>query len=462
MAEQYGNEGDFSQPEMVQPGEMPLAFRMMENLPGIGASMGFGISRGSQTIMRGGGYMDNIGKGVLGRSNVTRRFSRAERVANKHRVISNGALTEKRAGQFLGGGRRSGYLAARAERLAAGGKSAGFLRSARLNNVTMRPRAIGRYHSLSVLGEGSYTPFGGAGMIGKHIPGMRKALEAQGIVAGEGEKLFGPGAMSFLTAGVKVDKIEKRLAKKVAKGNPFTGGLEKKLGKVDKSIFSLAKMNNRALTQEFLIDNGIKLGGVGVRGDLLASTVGGRGSQFMGGYVRGALGHGGSVVGEAANKGVGLVRKHMADALGEGIVGRGGVTFAGEAGAKAVLEKGAFKTLGKEGVMKALGSKAGLKALGTRAAMLAIPGLNVLATASLIYDLGKMGGEVIKSGINLAKDSVKSLRGDINKPLFGMGYKDTEAAATSRSRGVMAIQNSQLNARSVLGNEGALMAAHFG
>jgi hypothetical protein len=462
MAGEYSNETNFSQPEMVQPGEMPLAFRMMENLPGIGASIGFGISRGSQTIMRGGGYMDNIGRGVLGRSNITRGFSRAERVANKHRVISNGVLSEKRAGQFLGGGRRGGYLAARAERLAAGTEKAGFLRSARLNNATMRPRAIGRFHSLSVFGQGSYTPFGGAGMIGGHIPGIKKALDAEGIVAGEGEKLFGPGAMSFLTAGVKSDKLEKRLAKKISNGNPFTGGIEKKLGKVDKSIAALAKMNNPAITEAFIAD-AMSTGGVGVRGNLLASSISGRGSQFAGGYVRGALGYGDKAgLSEAAAKGAGIAKRHMVDALGEGLVGRGGAMFAGEAGAKAILEKGAFKTLGREGVVKALGSKAGLKVLGTRGAMLAVPGLNVLATASLMYDLGKMGGEVIKSGINLAKDSVKSLRGDINKPLFGAGYKDTEAAATSRSRGVMAIQNSQLNARSVLGNEGALMAAHFG
>jgi hypothetical protein len=54
------------------------------------------------------------------------------------------------------------------------------------------------------------------------------------------------------------------------------------------------------------------------------------------------------------------------------------------------------------------------------------------------------------------------MKGTINKPLFGMGYKDTEVAATSRARGVMAIQNSQLNARSALGSEASMMAAHFG
>jgi hypothetical protein len=46
--------------------------------------------------------------------------------------------------------------------------------------------------------------------------------------------------------------------------------------------------------------------------------------------------------------------------------------------------------------------------------------------------------------------------------MFGMGYNDTEAAATSRARGVMAIQNSRLNARSMLGSEAGMMAAHFG
>jgi hypothetical protein len=100
--------------------------------------------------------------------------------------------------------------------------------------------------------------------------------------------------------------------------------------------------------------------------------------------------------------------------------------------------------------------------LGARTAAMAIPGLNLIATASLVYDLGKMGGELVKSGVNLARDAVKSMKGSIDKPMFGMGYKDNEVAATSRSRGVMAIQNSRLNARSMLGSEGSMMAAHFG
>jgi hypothetical protein len=144
---------------------------------------------------------------------------------------------------------------------------------------------------------------------------------------------------------------------------------------------------------------------------------------------------------------------------------KAGISFGGKVGAEAAegaLKGSVFKNLGKKGVLEALGTKGGAKVLGVRAASLAIPGLNVVAAAMMAYDLGQMAGELVKSGINLAKDANKSLKGSISKPLFGMGYQDTEAAATSRSRGVMAIQNSQLNARSALGNEASMMAAHFG
>ena len=83
-------------------------------------------------------------------------------------------------------------------------------------------------------------------------------------------------------------------------------------------------------------------------------------------------------------------------------------------------------------------------------------------TASMVYDIGKGVGKMMMGGVNFGKDALKSMQGSMNKPLFGAGFKDNEVAATSRSRGVMAIQNSRLNARSSLGSEGAMMAAHFG
>jgi hypothetical protein len=82
--------------------------------------------------------------------------------------------------------------------------------------------------------------------------------------------------------------------------------------------------------------------------------------------------------------------------------------------------------------------------------------------ATLAYDIGKGVGNMMMGGVNFAKDAMKSMQGTLNKPIFGAGFKDIEVAATSRARGVMAIQNSRLNARSMLGSEGGMMAAHFG
>ncbi len=82
--------------------------------------------------------------------------------------------------------------------------------------------------------------------------------------------------------------------------------------------------------------------------------------------------------------------------------------------------------------------------------------------ATLAYDVGKGIGNMMMGGVNFAKDALKSMQGTINKPIFGAGFKDNEVAASSRARGVMAIQNSRLNARSMLGSEGGMMAAHFG
>ena len=197
---------------------------------------------------------------------------------------------------------------------------------------------------------------------------------------------------------------------------------------------------------------------VGLTGNLMASAGGTQGSRFVQGYFRGALGHmnAGGLTDDAlrgAQKAVG----HLGAALGEQGLKRSGGLLAGKA-----LEQGVFKTLGVKRTMQAAATKQGAMVLGARTAAMAIPGLNLIATASLVYDLGKMGGELVKSGVNLARDAVKSMKGSIDKPMFGMGYKDNEVAATSRSRGVMAIQNSRLNARSMLGSEGSMMAAHFG
>lgn len=133
--------------------------------------------------------------------------------------------------------------------------------------------------------------------------------------------------------------------------------------------------------------------------------------------------------------------------------------------------------MGDRGMIRQTAGKLGMQAFarrefGTAAKMaghyagtygkIAGKALGIVGTAAMVYDIGKGVGKMMMGGVNFGKDALKSMQGSINKPLFGAGFKDNEVAATSRSRGVMAIQNSRLNARSSLGSEGAMMAAHFG
>lgn len=129
-----------------------------------------------------------------------------------------------------------------------------------------------------------------------------------------------------------------------------------------------------------------------------------------------------------------------------------------------IVDKGIIKSLGARGAaqaVKAGGARVGMAVAG-EALLAAIPGVNLVFAADMAYNLAKLAGAGVKAGINFGKDGLKSMTGTMNNGLFGNGYKDNEVAATSRSRGVAAIQNSRLNARSLLGSEGAMMHAHFG
>jgi hypothetical protein len=281
----------------------------------------------------------------------------------------------------------------------------------------------------------------------------------------EAKAKFLPDGTAANRAGRKVLKAQEQVRRLAGMNNPamvasksFSGGqfgrvLPKSLGQ---GIVLPAGANFATKsTLDTALAGGQK---VGLTGNLMAQAGGTKGTRFVAGYFRGALGMSGvGNLGDDAARGAAKAVSHLATALGEQ-----GLTRSGGALAQKALQEGVVKTIGVKRTMQALGTKAGAMALGGRAAAMAIPGLNLLATASLVYDLGKLGGTLVKSGVNLAKDAVKSMKGSIDKPMFGMGYKDNEVAATSRARGVMAIQNSRLNARSMLGSEGSMMAAHFG
>jgi hypothetical protein len=461
--------------------EAPLYARLIETMPGIAASIGFSTMRGSNTLL-GGGYMDSpsrLGKGVDARR------------AAKFRVMQGGTLSSPGAKQFLGGAARNTRLAS----LSGSATKTPFLRSSRLNNVSLRPRNLTRQHSLSIFADpskGAYTPFGASGFLGKTKLGQ-KALGGMGIVLREGETAFGPGMLSGISAGRRTDLLERR-----ARGGSSRAAA--KLSKADDALGMLGKMNNapglqggqfgrilpKSLNQGIVLQPGKTLGAsafsgvtgtpgamagqVGVRGNMYASSLAGAGTSFVTGYARGSLGFGGvgGLTGralEGAARAEGAFGSAFAKAFGDDGLQVGGKLIKGSDEAIGLLRSTGggklFGQLGASATKKLAVSGAG-KMLAMRGAAMAIPGVQLVAAASFIYDIGQMAGEVVKSGINLAKDANKSLQGAIAKPTFGMGYKDTEAAATSRARGVQAIQNSRLNARSSLGTEGAMMAAHYG
>lgn len=356
----------------------------------------------------------------------------------------------------------------------------------RANHLTARPRALGRYNSLAMFNSAEKTQFYSPFQMVANFGGkqaaknsaFRTAVYGSDAALAPDTQVFQRGMVSMITAGRRIDKLSAKAANGSARAT-------RKLNTAQEQIKRLTLMNNPGagtgpVTLVDKLDNlmaqkTITKSEIGLTGNLMASAGATEGSRFVQGYFRGALGHAGSgglgLVGQA-NAGANRAVSHLAMALdrtgkaGLGIDDAGRLTgrFAGvyERKAALALEQGVFKTLGPKAVMQAASTKTGAMALGARTAAMAIPGLNLLATASLVYDLGKLGGEVVKSGINLAKDAVKSMKGSIDKPMFGMGYKDNEVAATSRARGVAAIQNSRLNARSALGSEGAMMASHFG
>jgi hypothetical protein len=483
--------------------DAPLAMRMMEHLPGATASLLFAQARGANTIMAGGGFMD---------------FNKAsEGVMNRHRVINqSGRLSDRRATQFLGSSSRRASASAR---VTAGVPSMNFGYSSRVNHATMRPRALRRLHSLSVFSNtnvtGAYTPFSASvnlnrmpGIGSKITSAMSKFSGIDDIAAAD----VGPGLFSFSGAARRADMLEAKALKQAQRGQ-ISGRVQKRLAKFDRSLDALHAMNGDpikvvrvsqaqampfskavsmtplerggmtasefvransasaikyddlgyAATRNTLIGTGIgpmPASSIGMRGDLLMSQLPGRVTQTYGGYMRYASGYGANITSAAGLEGVNKARTAMQSALDDlGIKAKADdVLMAKKRGGQGLI-KSVGGSKNAAALMKTPGARG---VLATRGAMAALPGLQALGTASLLYDLGKMAGEVVVSGINLAKDAYKSVQGTINKPAFGMGYQDTEAAATSRARGVMAIQNSRLNARSVLGSEGAMMAAHFG
>lgn len=106
--------------------------------------------------------------------------------------------------------------------------------------------------------------------------------------------------------------------------------------------------------------------------------------------------------------------------------------------------------------------------MGARLAVGSVPVAGQIALAAwTAYDIATEGPKlvndlIVKPLAQLYVDKGKSKRGNIRDGPLNPGFKDNAVIATARQRGVMAISNSRLNARSVLGSEAVGVAGHFG
>lgn len=338
-------------------------------------------------------------------------------------------------------------------------------------------------------GAEHYTPFN---MLSSHFVNKPMAkLVGKGINSGSG---IGNKIASHTLSKADIASIK---SGEKAAPEMFSGGVYSRMsasariagwGNSDATVAARYAKNGAAFlakTDPKLLSAAEKTYGKGLVGaskaelaDVHMMSVRGPGSQWIGGYLRGASGGGvntPTMLGHAAEagserfafeRGMNTATRHLADAGLKRVGGRLAVdatTDVGEKLAAKGIEKVGLRTLGT--IAEEAGTKIALKAglgMGAKAIGMAIPGVNVVMTAMMAYDITKMGIAAMKGGAEFAKDAYKSFQGSLYKPAMGMGYRDTEVAATSRARGVQAIQNSRLNARSALGSEAAPLAAHFG
>lgn len=338
-----------------------------------------------------------------------------------------------------------------------GGFSGNELNSGKFLRNTMMPHSFGRFSSIYGV-DNTAAPlvrrrFGRSGERAPYSPfnilsdSANKGYNAVFNRGGEKRLMFSPGFVSRQNAAARIVSGNKYNTSKVL-GN---------IGKLDPSIGTALAGNPEFAGSVSKLELS-QLTAASMKGEMSLKASGymsylrsGNVTSEVASTLEGAGGKEAFILGSraAAN----TLAKGALEKVGSQLVFKGGeqVGFAAaRAGLSAALDVGVTEGL-------QVGGALGLEAVG-----LAIPGVNVVLAAKMAYDLTKMGTGLLTSFAQTGKDAVTSFKGSIGKPIMGMGYKDNTVAATSRARGVSAIQNSRLNARSALGSEAGAMAAHFG
>lgn len=408
--------------ELGQPAPYnePYAMRAMQGLPGITKGASVTAFRGSNTIL-GGGW------------------------------------AERRAARRLGAG-----ILPSTRRAARAGWAAetGTIRGAIRNNNLLTSRTWTRYASQGLFFDDAYTPMG---FVSEHINKMAGKGRLGGTLqqwagGAEAEKplLMKGGMLSQISAAEQAGR---------AGSTMNTKWLESYLTKGNVS-FTAAEMGNPAMRRQLILES--------MRGPV-GQYVGGYMSSLRGGAA--GLAHANPLLPEIGEHvaPAGLFRTgaaRSAKALEMGF----GKDWAAKTAGKITMKEGAAAIRGAAGkaaegaaargiegfAAKKLAMAGGAEVaagLGLRAAAMYVPYLNIAVAAWTAYDLAKA---LVPRIPTMLAETYTSYTGWNNKAMFGAGFKMNEAGMTSRSRGVMAIQNSRLNARSILGSEAGGMAAYYG
>lgn len=459
---------------------------------------GYGAFRSQNTLMYGGigddagRFRESLRRGRGKFSN----YSRGSLVPN----IANGP------NQFVGGTNIFGRPTKRGRRLLAkqaaeGGKTP-MLKSFRKNNLSLDPRRFFRRQGLSEFlaspGRNFYAPNQGGFLASMGNFGAKDnprfsggMLGRMGAIAKTESRVARRGA----GAAAKMDLNLARIAQYNAPSHRLAGSAVLPAGRsaddMVRAFFAGENISNAtgssaygSLIGRAASGTGLSIGErrylmtEGIRGRYSQSfmrsllTVGGGEEMFtgMGTAAAKTFGAGTMAMTDTAEKLMrpltnaintnNAFRMRVANSLGRAVPM---TEFGAAQMGKEIIQKGFVETLGYRGAAHAAAAGGGRVALavGGQALLRAMPGINMIFAADMAYQLAKLGGMAVKGAINFGKDAMKSMQGNINGGMFGT-YKDDEVRATSRARGVMAIQNSRLNARSLLGSEGAMMAAHFG
>lgn len=332
----------------------------------------------------------------------------------------------------------------------------GDIKRAWKNNNIFNPHNWNRMENIDPLvGRGKYQPFVMARMgnaMGRWATGSSRAFAASGQKFSQtsmgksvanfsgGQPLFTGGMLSRITASSKVGLMSDARFARMNTGS--VSSFLSATGMSDEAV--RAATSSRGAMQRSILTSGT----TGI-------------SAYAGGYIS-AFTHGGATStagiasGSKAMRGWNVARGFADDV---GIRGSTSLTARNIGRAtmgttKAAIAGGKYATAGIS-LMK------GGALMGGRLAAMASP-LAPLMTAWMVYDLAKLGtlaaGNLIQTGL----EAPKAFQGNLNGRLMDPGFRETESSMTSRARGVQAIQNSRLNARSVLGSEAGSMASHFG